>query len=402
LVKRYVSLFAGAPLLLLLASLAASGGEEKEKALTKEPRSVVMHPYSTNDVTFSSDGLSLFWGCGRTLHTWYVDEKRESEPICWEDAYFAALSPDGNFIALGGCEFDRNDEKTREAIQAVKEYTQAQKEMQFRLLALDVRKGDRFVALWKVKTRQRVAVMKWHPEKLVSPGPVVFSPDGRTLAAGSSTEYGTGRCRVPLWEVPSGKLRLSLEVGTDHHVSAVQFSPDGKTLATGGLARHQEFGKQENFDDLPSIIKLWDVATGKMRTEYKGMKGWIRSVAFSPDGKLLAAAGELGKEITEVVLWDVAKGERRATLTGHRGSVRQVAFSHDGKLLASAGGDEKEPELKLWDVKTWQEIRSLKGHKDSLTSVAFSPDDSMLASSSRDGTVRLWYLRQPTKGKKDP
>jgi WD40 repeat protein len=328
------------------------------------------------------------------MRTWYVDVQRESEPISWKKAGFAALSPDGNFIALAGHEED----KMLASIQAVKEMTEAEKEKVIRELGLEVTAGDSFIAFWKVKTRQKVAIMKWHPDELVSPGPVVFSPDGQTLAVGSRTESRSRRCRVPLWEVPSGKLRCTLEVGKEHEVSALQFTPDGKTLATGGFTRNHEYGKRERTQDLPSVIKLWDVTTGKVRAEYKQMKGWIFSVAFSPDGKLLAAGGDLGKEVNEIILWDVAKGEQRAALTGHRGMVRQVVFSHDGKLLASAGDDE---ELKLWDVKTLQEVRSLKGHKDSLTSVAFSPDDSMLASGSRDGTVRLWYLRQPAKGKQN-
>jgi WD40 repeat protein len=375
-IKRCESFFTGTfMLLLLLVSLPSSRADEKGKALAKEPSSVVIAPRITSSVAFSRDGKMLIWNCDGVIHAQNI-KTRKRDTLAWKGGANAVeLSPDGSILAIISYE---------ERISEIPD--------------LVVPPGDPFVTLWKVKPGQRLAAMKWKPEEVLRLGPLVFSPDGRTLAAGTLTESRSRRCRVPLWEVPSGKLQRALEVGMEHSVDDLQFSPDGKTLATGGLARNQDYGKQESLSDLPSHLKLWDVATGKMQAEYKGMKGPIYSVAFSPDGKLLAAGGNLGKEINEIVLWDVAKNERRTTLTGHRDSVYALMFSHDGKLLASGGA---YGELKLWDLKTWQEIRSLKGHKDSITSVAFSPDDSMLASGSRDGTVRLWYLRQTRKDKSD-
>jgi WD40 repeat protein len=80
-------------------------------------------------------------------------------------------------------------------------------------------------------------------------------------------------------------------------------------------------------------------------------------------------------------------GRKCAPCSGHTDSVLSVAFSPDGRLLASGSGDNT---VKLWDVATGQEVRTLRGHTDSVLSVAFSPDGRLLASGSQDGTVRIW------------
>jgi WD40 repeat protein len=85
-------------------------------------------------------------------------------------------------------------------------------------------------------------------------------------------------------------------------------------------------------------------------------------------------------------LWRLNHDEK-ITLKGHGGSVSSVAFAPDGRLLASGSGDGT---VKLWDVQTQREVATLKGHGGSGTSVVFAPDGRLLASGSEDGTVQLW------------
>ena len=109
---------------------------------------------------------------------------------------------------------------------------------------------------------------------------------------------------------------------------------------------------------------------------------WVNSVAFSPDGMLLASGSK------DVKLWDVSTRTNTATLE-HSRSVLSVAFSPDGTLLASGALDGP---VKLWDVEKKENITTLEGHTSFVNSVAFSPDGTTLVSGSNDGTVLLWDM----------
>jgi len=118
-----------------------------------------------------------------------------------------------------------------------------------------------------------------------------------------------------------------------------------------------------------------------------GHTDWVYSVAFSPDGKLLAS----GSSDSTVKLWDAATWQVVRTLSGHTYTVMSVAFSPDGTLLASGSSHDT---VKLWDVGTGVEVRTLSGHTDTVLSVAFSPDGTLLASGSMDNTVKLWEIEE--------
>jgi WD40 repeat protein len=116
-----------------------------------------------------------------------------------------------------------------------------------------------------------------------------------------------------------------------------------------------------------------------------GDTGPVYSVAFNPNGKIMASANA----DRTIRLWDVATGrEIGKPLTGHRNEVNSVAFSPDGTMLASGGFDGT---IRLWDVAYGQEIGApFTGETGPVESVAFSPDGQTMASGSTDGTIRLW------------
>ncbi|HET8549400.1 MAG TPA: c-type cytochrome domain-containing protein [Bryobacteraceae bacterium] len=113
----------------------------------------------------------------------------------------------------------------------------------------------------------------------------------------------------------------------------------------------------------------------------------VRSLAFSPDGKLLAAAGGLPARRGEVKLWDVSSGAELRTLGGHADAIYAVAFSPDGKQIATAGYDKL---IKLWDAGSGAEVRTLKDHIDAINALAFTPDGRRLISGAADRTIKIW------------
>jgi WD40 repeat protein len=138
-------------------------------------------------------------------------------------------------------------------------------------------------------------------------------------------------------------------------------------------------------------VKLWDLAAEWERFGLAVNRESALSVAFSPDGKLLAT-GSPGAPAVRV--WDVATGRLVMAVAGSA-SVRHLAFSPDGKTLATAhgqGGARGNGSVQLWDAVTWKEKAYLQGHDRLAVGVSFSPDGRLLATASFDGTAKLWPL----------
>jgi hypothetical protein len=200
---------------------------------------------------------------------------------------------------------------------------------------------------------------------------VAVRPDGKMAATAGWSDR-----TIRVWDLATGRLRHTLR-GHDAQGYTLAFSADGKLLASG--------------DQTGTGVKLWDTDTGAGLRTF-APSGPLYQVAVSPDGRWLATAGP-GRPVT---VWDVAKGRVRETLRVGQQFANSVAFSPDGAVLAAGG---QEGGVRLWDAATGAEIAALAGPPFSVRWLGFHPDGRRLAAASANPgdapPVLVWDL--PTR-----
>lgn len=303
------------------------------------------------NLAFSPDGMTLI---SQTDHgaiiLWDAITGQLIDPLTGQ-GYFAeglALSPDGKMLASGSC--GKHDS--------------------------GVPGCDRYeIILWNMVTRQSIG----QPLELHFAGPttpvVLFSPDGKILAAMQSGTTGSGI--IQLFDVTT-RQPITSPLGDQEQFSSMAFSPNGRRMALGNVI---------------GIIYLWDPETRHILSHLVGQRGFVRSVAFSPDGGTLASAFSGLVDVPYIQLWDIDTGQPIGQpLTVQ--PVTNLAFSPDGDTLASL---YENGTITLWDVTTGRQIgQSFTGQSavDKVgvtTGITFSPDGT-LASGNKDGTITLWDM----------
>lgn len=213
---------------------------------------------------------------------------------------------------------------------------------------------------------------------------MAFSRDG-TLAALVQYDGGSGS-GIGVYELDGGTLVASLDPfvgagGPDPWVSSLAFSPDGKALAIGVL-------KDSLLDAPARSVQLWDIGHKSLERSLRPALAPPGKVCFSPDGTLLATSPVRD---CPMQLWRVSDGVEvgsfKVEADAHGRDPAPIAFSPDGKRLAAADANR---EIYVWELATGERIRTFRGHQKAVTSLAFSPDGKTLLSGSEDATMLLW------------
>ncbi|MEA5538634.1 WD40 repeat domain-containing protein [Limnoraphis robusta Tam1] len=169
-------------------------------------------------------------------------------------------------------------------------------------------------------------------------------------------------------------LSRSVLAKTFAPITSIALSYDGLMFATGHL------------DSEIYLYKLEACYTLSVGFNFRTDQGIIWSIAFSPDGKLLATAGE---DFT-IQLWDIQTGECLQTLNKHTNCVRCVSFTNSGKWLISGSEDRT---LRIWDVQTGNCLQVFEGHQQQIWTLAIDANDDYIISGSDDFTLKLWHLK---------
>lgn len=322
-------------------------------------------------VVFSTNGQTFFTGSvdqriaqwdvatGQCLHQWQTDSPVMS----------LAVSADGQWLASGhaNCTAQLWHLQTKQRI-GVFEHPGAVLGSAFHPQThhLAIAGSDRTIALWDCATGERLTTLIGHNDIIWD---VSFSAKGDYLASASSDGS------VKLWSHQTENCLYTLQAGVGlsnqtqfNQINQVRFSPDDRLLACAC----------QN-----SMVRLWDVASGKLFRTLQGHRGGVWTLAFGLQEQTLMSGGEAA----QVKIWQVESGHCMRTLQGKSMSHYAVAIDPTGTLLASGGDDAL---MRLWSVVTEECLQTCGGHEMRILASAFHPETEHIATGSLDGLVKLW------------
>lgn len=360
------TLTVGVTFLILPGPLGADD-DPPPGALLRLGTSRLRHDGEIVAVAFAPDGKAVLAARGNAVRRWGVATGKQSGPPLVAGSAIIALAvgrgPDGRPL-VAAASWTSVRLWDLEAGKPLRDLAAGEGLNEFLALAPDgktlltsMKRGG--LVLWDTATGKRLRRLDAPPE-LVSGD---FSPDGTTFAAG---------CRegkIRLWEMSTGK-EVASWTAHGNFCDRIAFTPDGKAVMSSSP---------------DGAIRYWDVATRRERRRFGKHPDWLKRAVLSPDGATLAAS----TSIWTIRLIDLG-GKSPDREFGRGGSIVpwSLAFSPDGKVLAVA----IDSTVELWDVATGKELHPAEGHRGAVTAIDWSPDGRRVASAGRDRGVCIWDL----------
>jgi RNA polymerase sigma factor (sigma-70 family) len=338
------------------------------------------HASTIYSITFAPDGKVIATGSlDNTVRLWDAATGKELARLGRQNGaktiaqvITVAFSPDGKAVGSGSNDgtirlYDAKTGKVRHEIAGGQGYVAAMAFAPDGKSFATAHWEGKSVVVWDAATGKELRRLTGHSELLSA---LAYSADGKVIVTGSADHS------VRAWDAGTGRQLRRFDAGA--FVEDVAVSPDGNLV----VAAARETG-----------LPLWDLATGEPAGKLPVSAESHGAVAFSPDGKTLAAAtatfGPRGGEVRgRVVLFDVAaRKELRQLTEGDHYPIKSLAFSPDGQAVAAAGWINGS--LRLWDAATGKE-RLAGGHNAQITAAVFTPDGRRVVTSAWDETARVW------------
>ena len=390
--------------------------------------------WSNQGVAFSPDGKIIASnGQIGTVQLWNPDTGESIRTLkgqeAWNGLKCIQFSPDGKTLATGWlngtiCLWDVNTGTIK--------HTRTEHESWVLTLeffpdgkTLASGSGDRNIMLWDVNTGNLIKTLTGHFDWILD---IAVSPHSNILIA-CDNHYD-----IRLWNLNTGEM-LKRITEYWHTPRSVIFSADGNTFTTGGynthiyiwdvatamkmrtLTNHTYIGEQAVFSPTENTmaaggfggaVHLLDADTGKLKHQYIADAGFIRTLAYSPDGTILAIGGSYD---TQLLLWDMETDTVRLLPIGTSGYPKGITFSRDGALMACLIYSNSANHLSIYRTASGKQLHSTKvythtfgsdqGHLEGehsrwVDKIAFSPDGTTIASCATDKSIRFWDVENGT------